>query len=350
MKKIDNKLKCAIIGCGVIASKHAAGIINCEDAELYAVCDIIEDTAKKFAEKYGVEKYFIDYKDVVELKEIDMICMCLPSGLHADITVEFAKAGKHVLCEKPLDITTQKLDMMIKAFDDNKVKLGAIFQNRTYSGPKKAKELLEEGKLGKILIADGYMKLYRSPEYYKSAGWRGTIALDGGGCLMNQGVHGIDLLCWLAGEVESIVAKTYTKARDIEVEDSAFALVNFKNGASGIIEGSTISLPGLDERIEIQCEKGRIVYDTRITTLYQVDENGKIVETSLDTEDIEESNTANDPSAFPSTTHEFLVADMVRAIIEDRDPFITGAMARHAVDVILAIYESSRVGKEVFLK
>lgn len=342
-------LKYAIIGCGNVAPNHAEGVLSSSDAELYAVCDIIEEKARDFASKYGTANYFTDYKEMLKSKEIDIVSICTPSGMHGDMTIDCARAGKHVLCEKPLEITKAKLDLMIDVCRQEGVKLGAIFQNRTYSGTRAAKRILDEGKLGRILIADGYCKEYRSLQYYKSAGWRGTWALDGGGCLMNQGVHCIDLLCWLAGNIKSVTAKTFTMARNIEVEDSAFALANFKNGAFGVIEGSTISLPGRDDYIEIQCEKGRIVYDWGKTILYEVDAAGNVIETPLDSETVEEFNTANDPTAFTSTSHKFLVGDMIRAVLDNRDPYITGDMARHAVDVILGIYSSSKNGKTISL-
>ena len=349
MGKHAGKLKFAIIGCGVIGPKHAEGIAACNNAELYAVCDIIREKAELLAKKYNAKMVFTDYKEMLQQKEIDIVCICTPSGLHGDMAIACAEMGKHVLCEKPLDISTDKINAMIKACRDHNVKLGGIFQNRTYSGCIAAKKILDEGKLGKIYIADGYTKEYRSPAYYKSAGWRGTWALDGGGCLINQGVHCIDILCWLAGPVESILARTYTMARDIEVEDSAFALVRFKNGACGVIEGSTISLPGRDDYVEIQCEKGRILYDSGKTVMYETDSGGNVIETPLDTEEIDKSNTANDPSAFTAKGHTYLIADMARAVTEDREPYITGASARNAVDAILAIYESSRTWKEIYL-
>ena len=337
----------AIIGCGNVAPSHAEGVVTCQDAELFAVCDIIEEKARNFAARFGAKKYFTDYREMLKSPEIDIVSICTPSGLHGDMVVDCAKAGKHVLCEKPIEINRNKIDEMIRVCKQEGVKLGAIFQNRTYSGTRAAKKMLEENKLGRILIADGYSKEYRSPQYYKSADWRGTWALDGGGCLMNQGVHCVDILCWLAGEVESITARTFTMARDIEVEDSAFALVQFKNGAFGVIEGSTISDPGLDDHVEIQCERGRIIYDSGSTTLYTTGPSGQMVETPLDTERVEESNTANDPLAFTPKAHIFLVWDMVQAVLGNRDPYITGEMARHAVDVILSIYQSSATGETV---
>jgi UDP-N-acetyl-2-amino-2-deoxyglucuronate dehydrogenase len=343
----NKKIKYAIIGCGNIAPAHAEGVLACRDAELYAFCDIDEEKARRIAESYGVKRYFKNYRDMLKLKEIDIVSICTPSGMHSEMVVDCAKAGKHVLCEKPLDVTKEKLDIMINVCKQERVKMGAIFQNRTYSGTRAAKKMIEQGILGKVLIADGYCKEYRSPEYYRSADWRGTKLYDGGGCLMNQGIHCIDLLCWFAGKVDSIIANVFTMARDIEVEDSAFALVRFSNGAYGVIEGSTVSIPGRDDHVEIQCENGRIVYDAGTTTLQELGPDGTMVIKPLDSEPVYEQNAANDPLNFENAPHIFLVGDMVRAVIEDRDPYITGEMARYAVDVILGIYQSSAVGMEV---
>jgi UDP-N-acetyl-2-amino-2-deoxyglucuronate dehydrogenase len=194
----DRKIGYAIIGCGNIGPSHAEGVLACKDAKLVAVCDIIEEKARNMAAKYGSASYFTDYREMLQSEEIDIVSLCTPSGMHGDMVLDCARVGKHVLCEKPIEISKGKMDAMINACTDAGVKLGAVFQNRTYSGTIRARKMIKDGELGRILIADGYCKEYRSPEYYKSASWRGTWALDGGGCLMNQGVHCIDLLCWFA--------------------------------------------------------------------------------------------------------------------------------------------------------
>ena len=180
-----------------------------------------------------------------------MVCVCTPSGNHGEVTIAAAEAGIHVLCEKPIEITDEKLTAMIDACRKHGVKLGGIFQRRTLPAAIKTREAIQSGKLGKMVLGDAYLKYYRSPEYYKSAGWRGTWELDGGGALMNQGIHGIDLITWMMGDVHSVVAKCGTLVRDIEVEDTAVAIVKYKNGAYGVIQGTTSVYPGLDTRFEV---------------------------------------------------------------------------------------------------
>jgi UDP-N-acetyl-2-amino-2-deoxyglucuronate dehydrogenase len=189
------------------------------------------------------------------------------------------------------------------------------------------------------------MKYYRSPEYYKSAGWRGTWELDGGGALMNQGVHGIDLLLWMAGDVESVVAQTDHLVRDIEVEDTAVAILKFKNGAFGVIEGTTSVTPGQGARFELHGNDGTVILrDGKIGAWHVPD-----VPQPGTGEEAEGGKAHSDPKAITATGHVFLVEDMCQAIFEDRDPHITGESARKAVDLILAIYESSRTNKRVYL-
>ena len=358
-----SKVKAAVIGCGNISKAHIRAIqANNHKVELYAVCDIIEEKAITTAQEYGAVKYYTDYRKMLEDENIDFVSICTPSGMHADMAADCAKAGKHVLCEKPIDIIHEKLDKIVESFENNNLKFGGVFQYRTYPGLLKAKQMLDNGELGKVYIGDGYCKIYRSAEYYKSAGWRGTWALDGGGCLMNQGIHTLDVLCWLMGGVVSAEAKTFTLARDIEVEDTAFAFLKFKNDGYGTFLGTTLAYPGTGVKVEILCEKGKIVFTDPKTYLYKTDEKGNEIEICLDlievdktaeaseTKSSEKTNTANDPAALTSTGHAFLVSNLADAIVEDKETFVSAKEGRHAVDVILAIYESSKTGKEVFIK
>ena len=239
---MSKKVRFAIVGTGVIAPLHAESIIKNPLTELVAVCDIIEEKAQAFADKYGVEHVYKYYEDMFKRGDIDVVCVCTPSGNHGEVTIAAAEAGIHVLCEKPIEITDEKLTAMIDACRKHGVKLGGIFQRRTLPAAIKTREAIQSGKLGKMVLGDAYLKYYRSPEYYKSAGWRGTWELDGGGALMNQGIHGIDLITWMMGDVHSVVAKCGTLVRDIEVEDTAVAIVKYKNGAYGVIQGHNLRI------------------------------------------------------------------------------------------------------------
>ena len=333
-----------IIGCGVIGPTHADAVQKAEGAEIRAVCDIEEDKAKEFAEKYEVESWYQDYHEMLARDDLQIISICTPSGMHSDMGIDCAKAGKHILCEKPIDIDLGKIDKLISAAKKNKVKLGVIFQRRTYETSRLVREAVQGGELGKMIRGDAYLKCYRSQEYYETAGWRGTWQWDGGGCLMNQGVHGIDLLLWIMGEVDTIYGKVGTLARKIEVEDTADAMLTYKDGAFGVIQGTTSVYPGLPCRSELHGEKGTIILEEQNIKLWDTVDGGK--------REFAEGGVAggtSDPTAIAAVGHALQVQDLVNAIREDRDPLITGEEGRKAVEVILAIYRSSETGKLVKL-
>ena len=340
----NQKMRFAIVGCGVISPFHAKSIVANEKAELVAVVDVIEEKAKKLAEEYNVPYVYTSYEEMLKRDDIDVVNVCVPSGLHAEVAIAAARAGKHVFCEKPLDVTLEKMDAMIQAVKENNVKMGVVYQRRTFPAAIAARKAIQEGKLGKLVLGDAYLKYYRDQAYYNSAGWRGTWELDGGGALMNQGVHGIDLIQWMVGEVESVFARSAALVRDIEVEDTAVAVLKYKNGAFGVIQGTTSVYPGMETRFEIHGEKGTIIFtDSGIQEWKFIDSN----ETSPEVEGT--LAPSSDPRNISSNGHYILIDDMIQAIREDRDPMVTGEEASKAVKLILAIYESARTGKEVKL-
>lgn len=337
------KIRFAIIGAGVIGPMHAKVITDNPRAELVAVCDIIPERAKALGDKYGVP-YYEDYHEVLALADVDVVNICVPSGIHGEIAVAAAEAGKHVLCEKPLEITREKMDEMIAACDKAGVKLGCVFQRRAVALSQGVKRVIEEGHLGKLVLGDAYLKYYRDQKYYDSAGWRGTWELDGGGALMNQGVHGIDLIQWLMGDVESVYARAGALVRDIEVEDTAVISVRYKNGALGVIQGTTSVYPGYDTRFEIHGEKGSIIFgDQGIVSWEFLDADVPRPQES------ESVGGSSDPASIASLGHYLIVDDMISAILENREPMINGREARRSVDLILAIYESARTNREVIV-
>jgi predicted dehydrogenase len=337
-------MKFAIVGTGAIADTHAMAIAVNPDAELVAVSGTSLDRARHLAQTYGVSLVFDDYDQMMKCEDIDVVCVCTPSGKHGEVAIAAAQSGKHVLCEKPLDITRERMDRMIAACRGAGVKLGAVLQRRVSPAAIAIREAVRQGKLGRMVLGDAYLKYYRSPEYYRSAGWRGTKAMDGGGALMNQGIHGVDLIRWIMGDVHSVFAYSATLAREIEVEDTAVAVVQYTNGAFGIIEGTTSVSPGQEARFEVHGERGSIVYADsgfKLWSLMDSDETAPDVEPAI--------SSSNDPLNMSASGHIALVADMIAAIREDRDPLITGEDARRTVEVILAIYESALTGKEVVL-
>ncbi len=346
----DESLGFGIIGCGVIAPFHAKGIQSAKGAKLVAVADIIPEKAQRLAEEYSTEEdgpvaWYKDYQDLLRRDDIHVVCICTPSGMHANTAVDAAQAGKHVLTEKPMAITLPQLDRMIAACRKAGVKLGTIFQRRTYESSRQIKHAIEQGKLGKLVLGDAYLKYYRTQEYYNGASWRGTWELDGGGALMNQGVHGVDLLQWLMGGVERVYARAAALVHDIEVEDTAVAVVRYKSGALGVIEGATSVYPGLETRLEIHGEKGTVILEEQTIkrwSLIDEEEPGSGAAAPA-----EEAGGSSDPAAIASVGFMRQIQDMVDAVREDREPLVSGEEGRKAVEIILAIYESARTGQEV---
>jgi predicted dehydrogenase len=347
------KVRFGIIGTGVIAPNHAEAITQSELAELVAVCDIDLPKARAFAERYGNVPVYADYREMLDKAGLEAVSICTPSGLHAEMTIEAAKRGIHVLCEKPMAITLEQLDAMMAAVKQSGIKLEVIFQRRTSILSQKVREAVQSGLLGQMVLADAYLKYYRSPAYYKSADWRATWALDGGGALMNQGVHGVDLLLWVVGSpVKSVFAKAEAKVRDIEVEDTAVAILTFENGAYGVIEGATSCNPGEPTTLAIHGERGTIIFGDQGLVEWAVAPSKEEVAKHDPTQAVAVEaamRSSSDPRAISMSGHRFQVDDLCRAIREDREPFVTGESARKAVELILAIYESARTGKEVQL-
>ena len=333
----------AIVGCGRISSVHLDAIRKAPDALLCAVCDIVPERAKKTGAENGVP-YYTDLAQMLERERPDVVMIGTPSGLHGEHASVCAAHGVHILCEKPLEITSEKLDNMIRDCREAGVKLGGIFQRRTYSAAKAAKAAAEKGKLGALVLCDGCFKYSRDMEYYRSDAWRGTWALDGGGALMNQCIHGIDLMIQLCGEIESVTARCGTLARDIEVEDTALVLAKFKNGAMGVIEGTTVLAEGEDTVFDLNGTEGGISFGDHSFYKWKTKDGTPMPEVN------DSQGGKNCGWVGVSEGHALLVQDMAEAVLQDREPMIPAEDARRAVDVILAIYESSRTGKEVRVK
>lgn len=338
------KLKFGIIGCGLISNWHADAINLIEGAELAGATDVNEDARKAFAAKYGIKAYD-SVEDLLE-SDVDVVSVCTPSGLHAPLAIQAANSGKHIIVEKPMAITLKQADDMIEACEKNNVKVAVISQLRYGQSVRKVKKAVEDQLLGTVVSADVYMKYYRSHEYYEKGGWRGTWKMDGGGALMNQGIHGIDLLLFIMGNVKKVSAFTRTLARNIEVEDTASAIVEYENGAIGVIQGTTSIYPGHPRRLEINGDKGSILLQEDIIKEWTIEgmEDGAEVE-----ERESKSRSSSDPAAFGIEGHITQITDMVDAINNDRRPFVDQYEGRRPIELILAIYESSKTGKIVEL-
>lgn len=329
------KVNVAVIGCGNISSTHLKGISETEEVELVAVCDIDKEVADETAAKYNVPAYY-DIHDLVKQDDIDFVHICTPSSLHPEQTIIAAKAGKHVFVEKPMAIHLEDIDPMIQACKENNVLLATVFPRRMSPQAQYVRNLIQEGALGKLSSCSAYAKIFRSQEYYDSAGWRGTWEYDGGGAMMNQGIHTVDLLQWIAGPVTSLYGKARAILRDIEVEDTMTSLLDFEHGAMGVIEITTTAVINEEQRIEIHGEKGSVILTgDNITTLH------------IDGEDVKLPSF--EPFKVIPDGHRIQIRDLARAILEGREPEIQGEDGRHSLEIILGTYESARTQKEVQL-
>lgn len=343
------KIRVAIIGCGMIAESHAKAIAMDGRAEIVAAAyGTNEEKGRAFAEKFHVPKLVGDYHRLLN-EPLDMVCICTPSGLHAACAVDFARAGVGVLCEKPLDIQSAAMTEMIRAAEESGVPLGCVFPNRTRVGAQRAKALLESGELGAMKIVECQYRGYRSPSYFTSSKWKGTRAYDGGGCLMNQGIHAIDLMMYLTGDVARVVAQTGALGREIEVEDTAAALLAFENGAQGVIMGTTLSyIPenGPEgDRIRIECERGSILYADGNTTYYKnkKDNDYDVEQIPLEcAADVAGSGAA--PENIDMAGHCQIVSNFISAVLGEEEVLIPARSARRGVDLVLAIYRSAECG------
>jgi predicted dehydrogenase len=334
-----------VVGCGVVADYHIGGIQGTDGARLVAVSDVVEERAREVGEKHGVQ-HFTDYKEMLKSDEVGVVCVTTPSGIRIPIATDAAAAGKHVIIEKPIDITLEKADQIVKAADEAGVKLMCIFQLRYGDAVIKVREAIQGGKLGRVVLGDAYIKWYRPQEYYDSAGWRGTWDMEGGGALMTQGIHTVDLLRWIMGPVKRVYARMGSLVHDVEVEDTVVATLEYESGALGVIEATTASLPGMPAKLEFSGSKGTIAVEADQVTLWDIEgEESQMAEgVSSDV-----AKAASDSKTFGAEGHRAQITEMVRIINEGGEPAINGPEARKAVELILAIYQSARTGPPVDL-
>lgn len=342
---MSKKFGFGIVGCGLISKWHLTAINSIPEAELIGVYDSYRPGAEKFASE-NPTRIFNTYEEMLNCEDIDIINICTPSGLHAPLAIQAANHKKNVVVEKPMAITKQQINDLIYAVEKNNVKLAVISQLRFSESIQKVKKALEDGELGKILLGDVYMKYYRSPEYYASAGWRGTWEMDGGGALMNQGIHGIDVLQYLVGPVKSVMGMCRTLARDIVVEDTANVIVEFENGAIGTIQGTTSVEPGYPRIIEISGTRGTIALKEDVITRWDVDGN-TLSEEEIATGD---HNSYRNPAGFALDSHTAQIQDLINAIKEDRRPLVDVYEGKKPVQIILSAYESSKTGRKIDIK
>jgi predicted dehydrogenase len=342
-----------IIGCGMIAEFHTKAINEIEGARVVAAFSRSEKNGAKIVgmAKGGCQVYD-DLDAMLAHPGLDVVCICTPSGAHLDPAVRAAEAGKHVVVEKPLEITLPRCDAIIRACDEAGVRLCTIFPSRFSEANLALKGAIDAGRFGRLTLGDTYIKWWRTQEYYDSGGWRGTWELDGGGALMNQAIHNVDLLQWLMGDVETVQALTATLAHErIEVEDTAVAALRFKNGALGVIEAATSAYPGLLKRTEIHGDRGSARVEQDDITLWEFQIKAPS-DAKVHAEMARQGGFkagASDPRGITHQGHRDQLADFLQTLDEARAPAVDGREGRKSVEIIRAIYESSRSGVAVRL-
>ncbi|WP_417899013.1 Gfo/Idh/MocA family oxidoreductase [Bacillus haimaensis] len=331
----------AIVGAGAIAPVYAEAITLHLEATLAAVCDKNPQTAAGFVKQYATSKFYTAYEDMLQDSSIDVVCICTPSGLHADMAIQAIEAGKHVIIEKPLAMTLEDADRVIAAAKKFKVKATVAFQKRYNRPILQMREKLENGSFGKMMHATTSVRWYRDQSYYDQDPWRGTAAMDGG-ALMNQSIHNIDLLRWMMGPVRKVSGFTATRRHTMEMEDVGVAILEFESGALGIIEGSTAIYP-------TDLEASLSLFGTKGTAIV----GGKYLDEIKSWHFLHEDKEPHKEPSMISTAQEGhypIIKDLVHAIQNDREPAISLEDGRSAIEIILAIYESSKSGKDVKIK
>lgn len=340
----------AVVGLGV-GNAHVNGALEAKGAKLVAICDLREDRLAKQAAKCPEVKQYKDYAEMLKDPEIDIVSVCTPSAMHADMAIQALRAGKHVLSEKPMDIVVDKILEIGRVAEECGLKVGGVFQNRRNAVMEPVKKAVEEGRLGEIYTGFFRVNWYRKDSYFlESGGWRGTWAMDGGGSLMNQAVHTVDIMQWLLGDVVSVRSDMRIVNHNIETEDFTTSVVKFKSGAICTFVSTTAAYPGFGTDIQLTGTKGSIHVN-----------GDKLVAWKIEGENMQEESEEmlakygkNDGAIAAADNtivrgHDFMVQDMIDAVREDRDPFVTPVEAAKAVRIINAIYESARTGKEVLL-
>jgi len=340
-----------VVGTGMIAGFHAKALGAIPGARLVGAFDAVPERAQKFAAEQGCSAY-TDLDAMLANRDIHVVTICTPSGAHRDPAVAAAQAGKHLLVEKPLEITLARCDEIIAACDRAGVRLGGILPSRFTPANLALKAAIDSGRFGRLTLGDTYVKWWRTQQYYDQGGWRGTWKLDGGGAYMNQAIHNVDLLQWFMGDVVEVCGLTATLAHErIEVEDVGTAIVKFKTGALGTLEASTSVFPGLLKKTEIHGTTGSVIVEQDDVLLWN------FADARPEDDEIRErfarksANTggAADPSAISFVPHQRQFEDFIAAIESGRPPIIDGREARKSVEIILAIYQSAWTGRRVTL-
>lgn len=343
MEDYKGKIKFALIGCGAIANKHVLALSRLNDVGLVGAFDIDEKKANEFGSKYKIP-VFLTIEELVEKGNPDVFDILTPSGVHAQNILELMRFNKHFVVEKPLALRLDEIDRILEECDKRGLKIFVVQQNRFNQPIQKLRQALDEGRFGKLVLGTVRIRWRRDQAYYDQKPWRGTWTF-GGGVLANQASHFIDMLIWLMGDVESVMAKTATRLVNIEAEDTGVAILKFKNGALGLVEATTATRPkDLEGTISILGEKGAVEIGGFFMNELKVWEFSEFDEMDADIWD----KFAKVPNE-PAWNHTEFFKDVVRSIKENKKGLVDGLEGRKSVELINAMYESAETGREVFL-
>ncbi len=336
-----NEFRVALVGCGRIAGTHFEALSKIPALCLAAVCDILPERAKAAGEQYGVPS-FTSYEQMLAEAPCDVVTICTPSGLHAQHGIMAAKAKKHVVCEKPMAILLSAADELVQACDDAGVRLFVVKQNRLNPAIQLLKRAIDRGRFGRIYMANTTVRWARPQEYYDQAPWRGTWEFDGG-AFMNQASHYVDLIQWLVGPVESVLAKTATLARKIEAEDTGVAILKFRSGALGVMEVTMLTYPkNLEGSITILGEHGTVkIGGTAVNRV----EHWQFADYDDDDKRVEQAATS--PPNVYGFGHEAYYRNVLAVLRGEARPDTDGRSGRKSLEIILGVYESAKTGREV---
>ena len=345
---MSKKIGYAVVGLGVGRS-HCDAAYNSKNAELVAVCDLLDEKLESAKKAYDGVLTYKSFEEMLKNPDIDIVSVAVPSGLHAELAVMALENGKHVLVEKPVDITVENAMKIENARVKTGLKVGVIHQNRFNAVMKPVKEAVDSGKIGKLILGSFAVKWFRDQNYYDNGGWRGTWAMDGGGSLMNQAVHTVDLMQWLMGDVLSVTSIMGVYNHTIETEDLTASIIKFKSGAVATFTSSTCCYPGVCTDIQLYGEKGSIEIDGDALKLWKIMRGDAFEENEM----LEAYGAGNGAAAALDPKlilgHAVQVEDIISAVIEDRQPLVVPLEAIKSVRIINSVYESAKTGKEVFL-
>lgn len=338
---LTDVLKFGLVGTGVGGGFIAGALRQLKEegvAELVAVVGRRGAKTEEFARKYGAEKWYTSFDQLLSDPELEAVAISTPHYLHFPQSVAAIEAGKHVLVDKPMAVLLREADEMIARAERKGVELGVVFEYRFDPVIERVRDCVEKGRLGKLILAEAVVEWYRSHEYYAGSDWRGRWATEGGGALINQAIHTVDLMLWLMGDAEEVWAYAGTYAHDIEVEDLAVAAIKFRSGALGVVQASTATYPGFPTRLEVHGTEGAAVIEGGSLKLLAVKgEEARVAEGLKGWESWAK------PEAVPIENHLRLLRDFALAVKEGRRPMVDGREGRRSLELIRAIYTSAKL-------